>query len=77
MAEQQEKTGRRFRITPREVAGAFLVILAVVFIAENGRRTKIRFVGPEVTSYLWLALLIAAALGFVAGMTVARSRAKK
>lgn len=70
-------SGRKLNITPREIAGGVLVILAIIFIVENGRKTKIRFVGPEVRTYLWLALLVAAALGFVGGLLVARHRRDK
>jgi hypothetical protein len=42
-------------------------VLAVVFAAENTRRTRIRFIVPIVTTWVWLALLVALALGFAAG----------
>jgi len=50
----------------------------VIFIAENGQRAKIRFiVGSQVSAYLWLALLISAALGFVVGFAVAWQRDRR
>ena len=58
---------RRFTVKPRQVAGLILVVLAVVFAAENTRKTRIRFVIPEFTSPLWLALLVPLVLGFAAG----------
>jgi drug/metabolite transporter (DMT)-like permease len=72
-ASQQQS---KFRPTPQQVLGALLAVVAIVFIAENGRKTKIRFIGPEVTTWLWLALLVAAALGFLAGVLVTRHRRK-
>lgn len=51
----------------RGIAAIVLIIVAVIFLAENGRNTKIRFVGPEVSAPLWLALLIAVLLGALAG----------
>jgi uncharacterized integral membrane protein len=40
-----------------------LLILLVVFLAENTRNVKMRLIIPEVRAPLFLALLIAAALG--------------
>ncbi|HEY5335431.1 MAG TPA: hypothetical protein VIJ71_05355 [Mycobacteriales bacterium] len=64
------------RITPKEIAGIVIAVIAVIFIAENGSKTRIRFVGPQVTTHLWLALLVAAVLGFVAGLLVARQHSR-
>ncbi len=77
MAKDPQQTSR-FPITPQLVAGVVLVVLAVIFIVENGKRASILFIaGPRVHTYLWLALLIAAALGFVGGILVARRQARK
>ena len=67
---------QKWRPTAHQILGAVIAIVAVIFIAENGRQTKIRFVGPEATTWLWLALLVAAALGFMVGLLVARHRRK-
>jgi uncharacterized integral membrane protein len=58
---------RRFALSAKQVAGLVLVGVSVVFAAENTRRTKIRFVVPDVTTPLWLALLVPLVLGFAAG----------
>ena len=60
------------RISPRLVVGLVLGMLILVFIAENNRRTKMRFLLPEVTAPLWTALFIAALLGGIAGALIAR-----
>jgi uncharacterized integral membrane protein len=60
------------KIGPRGVASIILGIVVVIFILENTRKTKIRFVGPQVSAPLWLALLITAALGAAAGFLIAR-----
>ena len=67
---------QKWRPTANQIIGALVAVVAVVFIAENGRKTQIRFVGPEVTAWLWLALLAASVLGFVAGVLVTRHRRK-
>ena len=68
MAELDSET----RIPPRLVVGLVLGLLILVFIAENNRRTKIRFLLPEVTAPLWTALFAAALLGGMAGALIAR-----
>ena len=60
------------RIPPRLVVGLVLAMLILVFIAENNRRTKMRFLLPEVTAPLWTALFVAALLGGMAGALIAR-----
>jgi hypothetical protein len=53
---------------------AVVVVLAIVFAAENTRRTRIRFIVPVITTWVWLALLLALGLGFAAGVLVGRRR---
>ena len=60
------------RISPRLVVGLVLGMLVFVFIVENNRRTKMRFLLPEVTTPLWTALFVAALLGGIAGALIAR-----
>jgi uncharacterized integral membrane protein len=64
----------RLSITPRLVAGSILVAAMVVFIAENTRRTRIRFIVPVVTAPVWTALFVATAVGVLAGALIARHR---
>jgi len=61
-------------ITPKRVAGVVVVAVAIVFAAENTRRTRIRFIVPIVTTWVWLALLVALVLGFAAGALFAHRR---
>jgi len=59
------------RLGPRGIASILVAILIVVFIAENTRRVKIRFIaGPEVSTPVWLALVIAAVFGLLVGYLV-------
>lgn len=60
------------RLQPRLVVGAVVVVLIVVFIVENTRQTKMRFLIPQVTAPLWTALFVAALLGVFAGFLIAR-----
>ncbi len=58
---------RRFSLTAKQLAGVVLVAVSVVFAVENTRRTRIRFIVPDVTVPLWLALIVPLVLGFAAG----------
>jgi len=61
-------------LRPKQIAGLLLILLAVVFAVENTRRTKIRFIVPQVTGPLWLAVLVPLVLGFAAGALVVHRR---
>ncbi|HEY5013850.1 MAG TPA: hypothetical protein VIK61_14260 [Acidimicrobiia bacterium] len=63
---------RETRFHPRLVLGVLLAGLVVVFIIENPRETKIRYLIPQVTAPLWIGLFIAALLGALAGALIAR-----
>ncbi|WAU84082.1 LapA family protein [Streptomyces sp. Qhu-G9] len=54
-------------LTPGRVAVVVLAVLALVFIFENTRATKIRLLVPEVTMPLWMALLGTALVGALCG----------
>lgn len=58
-------------------APILLVILAVVFIAENRYSTTIELFWLKITSPLWLILLVLFAVGFAAGRLSARRKAVK
>lgn len=50
-------------VSPRQIAGAVLIVLAVVFIFENTNKVKVRLIIPAFHAPLFVALLIAALLG--------------
>jgi uncharacterized integral membrane protein len=54
------------KLGPREIGGIVALILLVIFIVENTRKVKIRFIIPEVKAPLFIALLIAALVGALA-----------
>jgi len=62
------------RLSPDTIAAIALVVLGVIFVAENTRRTKIRFIIPEVRVQVWVALLAALAVGVVLGWLLERRR---
>ncbi len=58
--------------TARQIAGGVLLLVAVVFVLQNRRSTTVRFLIPEVTAPLWVALLVSVLLGILAGGLLAR-----
>jgi uncharacterized integral membrane protein len=56
------------------IAWAIVLLLLVVFIAENFITVEVRFLFTKTETRLAYALLIAAALGFVAGYLLPRLR---
>ena len=49
-----------------EILGILMLILVMVFLLENTRTVTLRLIGPEVKAPLYVAILIAAALGALA-----------
>jgi uncharacterized integral membrane protein len=62
------------------IVGAIIAILAVIFIAQNGRKTNISFLAWDFNSPLWVVLVIVVGVGYLLGWLVPklikRSRAK-
>lgn len=56
----------------RQIAGGALLLVAVLFVLQNRRSTTIRFLIPEVTAPLWVALFVSLLLGVLAGGLLAR-----
>jgi Lipopolysaccharide assembly protein A domain len=66
------------RLTPRQIAGIVFLVLALIFIFENTRSVKVRFIVPEVKLPLYFALLVAAVLGVLATLLIQwRRRSRK
>ncbi|MFJ1968521.1 DUF1049 domain-containing protein [Streptomyces sp. NPDC087903] len=67
-SESRSRTGdRRRRMTPARIAVLLLGVLALIFIFENTRDTRIRLLIPEVTLPLWTALLATGLIGVLCG----------
>ena len=67
-SEPQEHGQRR---VPAKLIGALvLVVLLVVFWAENRTRTKIVFYGFDAHTSVWIALAVSAVVGFAIGLLV-------
>jgi uncharacterized integral membrane protein len=71
MSEPERAKGSS-RLSPKAIAAIVLVVVAVVFVVQNTKKTRVRFLLPEVEAPLWIALLAAVAVGVVAGWLIAR-----
>ena len=74
---QAEPQKPRRTISAGQIGAAVALIVGLVFVFENTRKVPIRFLVPEVTSPLWLALLITFVLGGLTGYLVSRHRARR
>ncbi len=68
------RKARNRTVQVRLIGAAVLVVLLVLFVVLNRQTTKISFIFFSAQSAVWVALAIAAAVGFVAGFFVSRSR---
>ncbi|MDP9070280.1 MAG: LapA family protein [Actinomycetota bacterium] len=64
----------RFPFSFRQLTALVLLVVMMVFIAQNRRSTTVRFLIPETTAPLWVALFVSALLGIVVGGLLARRR---
>jgi uncharacterized integral membrane protein len=60
------------RITGREVVVGVLAVLVIVFVAENTHKVGIRFIGPKVSTPIFVALLVTLAIGIAIGWLLGR-----
>jgi uncharacterized integral membrane protein len=69
------KQKRRF--TAGQVIGVLIVIVLIVFIAENTTKVDVRLIGPEVHVPLFVALIIAAVLGGLVTLLITYRRSRR
>ena len=61
----------------RTIAGLVLALVVLLFVVLNRDETKISFIVFDARTDLWIALLIAALGGFVAGFLMSRARYRR
>ncbi|MET8317475.1 LapA family protein [Rhodococcus erythropolis] len=72
MGSDTSNSSARSLLTPRNIAAAVLVALAVIFIVQNRAATTIQLFWVSVQSPLWLTLVVILALGWIAGLLTTR-----
>ena len=73
-SKASESGGRGAALTPGRIAVLVLAVLALIFIFENTRATRIRLLIPEVTMPLWMALLATGVIGALCGAYFVKRR---
>lgn len=73
-AESGTTRGRSGAATPARLAVLLLAALALTFVFENTRATRIRLLVSEVTMPLWTALLATGLIGALCGAYAMRRR---
>ncbi|MEE2034161.1 LapA family protein [Rhodococcus chondri] len=68
------KTPSSFRLSLRTIIAAVLVLLAVLFIAQNRNSTRIELFWFSVQAPLWFVLVLIFVVGWVAGFLFERGR---
>ena len=61
----------------KTIGGVAVAALILLFIVLNRDETKVSFVLFDAQTSLWLALSVAAAGGFVAGLLIGRQRYRR
>lgn len=67
---EESSDGPDLRLITRLLAALAVVVLAILFIVQNSERVEMSFVFFEVTSRLWVGLLVALVLGALLGRGV-------
>jgi len=58
------------RLVTRVVIGVLVVVLAILFVVQNSDRVQTTFVFFDVTTRLWVGLVVALVLGALLGQVV-------
>ncbi len=63
----ESSDGPDLRLITRLLVAAAVVVLAILFVAQNSDRVETSFVFFDVTTRLWVGLLVALVLGALLG----------
>jgi len=72
-----EPTSGGFRPSGRQILGAVVAVLLIVFIAANNESVEVSLVFFKATLPLWVVLAVTALLGVVVGVGVGTRRTKR
>jgi uncharacterized integral membrane protein len=64
---EESSDGPDLRLIARLLVAVAAVVLAIVFVAQNGDRVETSFVFFDVTTRVWVGLLVALVLGALLG----------
>jgi len=69
-------SGDKRRIDTKTAIALGLVLLALIFVFENGKHVQIRFLAPTASVPLWIALVLPLIAGIGIGYLLAQRRSK-
>jgi uncharacterized integral membrane protein len=67
---EEASDGLDRRLVTRVVIGVVVVVLAILFVVQNSDRVQTTFVFFDVTTRLWVGLVVALVLGALLGQAV-------
>jgi len=67
---EESSDGPDLRLIARLLVAAAAVVLAILFVAQNSDRVETSFVFFDVTTRVWVGLLVALVLGALLGQAV-------
>src|SRR4051795_11736298 len=77
MPDEGRHPERERNISIGQILAGVLLVLVVIFVAENTREVKVRLIVPEVTPRLFVPILIAAVLGALIAWLMRYRRARR
>jgi uncharacterized integral membrane protein len=77
MGDHPETQGSRSRLSPKSILWGLVALLALIFVAQNTERTTISILFWDLTTGVWLALVVAIVLGIAIGYLAARHRPER
>ncbi|AHH14866.1 hypothetical protein NONO_c00460 [Nocardia nova SH22a] len=65
------------RVSPTQWVALILIVLAIIFVFENRDKVSITVLMIDITSPLWLVLLVLFVVGWIAGVLTVRRRNRR
>jgi uncharacterized integral membrane protein len=72
-----EPRGARARIDARLVVAVVAALCAVIFVVQNSDRIRLRFLFVDVTTRLWVGLVVSLVLGALLGQAFGALRRRR
>jgi uncharacterized integral membrane protein len=76
MVNEPEQPGERKGLSQKQIIAIVIAVVAVIFIAQNNRSGHFHFLWFDFEAPTWIWFLVIFAAGVVAGLLIARHRAK-
>jgi uncharacterized integral membrane protein len=77
MMKDPPRTDEGFRPTPKQIIGAAIALVSLIFIFQNNEKGTLSFLWMDFTTTLWIWLLLMFVCGGVVGYMLAVRRSKR